>query len=519
MSARGGAFELMIDLEVIRSMEWFILVSYFSILLVLCIYGAHRLMVTHWFHKNCSPDPQPEAHMDELPVVTIQLPLFNEKFVVERLIETTCGIDYPKDRLHIQVLDDSTDETCALAQAKVNDYQKKGWDIVYLHRTDRTGFKAGALDQGLKVAKGDFLAIFDADFVPNASIIKDMIHHFSNDNVGMVQTRWGHLNRDYSLLTQVQSIMLDAHFMIEHNARCYSDCFFNFNGTAGMWRRQTIADAGGWQHDTLTEDLDLSYRAQLKGWKFVFLPSVVCPAELPVEMKAFKSQQHRWAKGSIQVMKKLLPTIWRSDIPFKTKLEATFHLTGNLAYLLMVINSVFFMIPAMMIRERNDWWQILFLDGPLFFLASISFVHFYLSSQRAVFGHTRGRRRFIPALMAVGIGLGINNTRAVVEALLGRESEFVRTPKLGEAALATSGKRKAKKGYRLGNLGWGYLETSVGLLYSWAIIWAIQHGVWAAIPFFVLFQNGFLFIGLQTLAEEWQSMRPKRDWVSLEESS
>jgi cellulose synthase/poly-beta-1,6-N-acetylglucosamine synthase-like glycosyltransferase len=500
-------------------MDWFILVSYFSILSVLCIYGAHRLLITHWFHKNCDPKPQPKGLFDELPQITIQLPLFNEKFVVERLIEATCAIDYPKEKLHIQVLDDSTDETCVLAQDKVREFQKKGVDIVYIHRTNRVGFKAGALDEGLAVAKGDYVAIFDADFVPPANILHNIIHHFTDEKVGMVQTRWGHLNREFSTLTQVQSIMLDAHFMIEHNARCYSNCFFNFNGTAGMWRRAAIEEAGGWEHDTLTEDLDLSYRSQLKGWKFIFLPSVVCPAELPIEMKAFKSQQHRWAKGSIQVMKKLLPTIWRSPISWKAKLEATFHLTGNLAYLLMVINSVFFMIPAMMIRERNDWWQILFLDGPLFFLASISFIHFYLSSQRAVFGHTRGRRRFIPAIMAVGIGLGINNTRAVIEALMGKQSEFVRTPKLGERALEKTANNKRKTGYRLSNVGWGYLETGLGLLYTWAIIWAVLHGVWAAIPFFVLFQNGFLFIGLSTLAEEWQNWRVKLGWVRAGETS
>ena len=308
-------------------------------------------------------------------------------------------------------------------------------------------------------------------------------------------------------------MMLDAHFMIEHNGRSASGLFFNFNGTAGIWRRAAIDEAGGWEHDTLTEDLDLSYRAQLKGWRFLFLPDLDCPAELPASMTAFKSQQHRWAKGSIQVMLKILPKVWRSDVPLRVKMEATFHLTGNIAYLLMIINSIFFLIPSMVIRGHQDWKLILFIDGPLFMMLSVSFVYFYLSSQKIIFGHTKGRKRFVPALMSVGIGLGVNNTRAVIEALFGHESPFVRTPKDGDK----QNRAVKKSGYKLPRAGLGIFEVGLGLLYATAVVWAFATQVWASIPFLLLFQNGFLYMGIMTLREEWQqkNSQPKLQDQSL----
>ncbi len=485
-------------------MDSLILTCYFGILVVLCIYGWHRIHITYLFHRYAKQVPQPETRFDELPIVTIQLPVYNEKFVVERLIDAAVAVDYPKDKLQIQVLDDSTDETRELASNKVAAFARLGFDIQYLHRVDRIGFKAGALEAGLKKARGAFVAIFDADFIPNPTVLRESIHYFSDPKVGMVQTRWEHLNREQNTLTQVQAILLDAHFMIEHGGRCYSDRFFNFNGTAGIWRKTAIADAGGWQHDTLTEDLDLSYRAQIKGWRFLFLPDLTCPAELPTDMIAFKSQQHRWAKGSIQVMKKLLPRIWRSSLPLKVKVEATFHLTGNLAYLLMLTNTLFFVIPSMVVRRDLDWQSVLFVDGPLFLLASVSFIHFYLSSQHAIFQSIKGRKRFIPALMALGIGLGLNNTRAVISALLGRTSEFVRTPKTGAGGSINSLQMAP---YFSRREAWAYLEVMIGVMYTGAIIWAVMSGTWASIPFLVLFQNGFFFVGVKTLAEQVQQRR------------
>ncbi|MGZ3426711.1 MAG: cellulose synthase family protein, partial [Polyangia bacterium] len=291
------------------SLDHVLITSYLVVLLTLAMYGFHRSMLMYLYYRSRGADPSPIARFDptKLPVVTVQLPLFNEMYVAERLLDAINLLEYPRDKLEIQVLDDSTDETQAICRAKVEELQRSGLDIHYIHRVDRTGFKAGALENGLVTGRGEFVMVFDADFLPPPDIIERTVHFFTNPKVGMVQVRWDHVNRDYSRLTELQAMMLDGHFVIEHTARHRSGRFFNFNGTAGIWRVASIADAGGWSHDTLTEDMDLSYRAQLKGWEFIYLKDVVSPAELPVEMNAFKSQQFRWAKGSIQVAKKLLP--------------------------------------------------------------------------------------------------------------------------------------------------------------------------------------------------------------------
>jgi len=267
-------------------------ILYMVVMIIFAVYGVHRYWLLFLFYKNRNNPPRPMGHFEQLPRVTIQLPMYNEKHVVERLIDAVCAIRYPRELLEIQVLDDSTDETCDIARRKVNSIKQQGFNIVLIHRDNRTGYKAGALENGLKTAGGEFVMIFDADFIPAQNILEDMIHFFTDPKIGLVQSRWGHINRDYSILTEIQSIFLDGHFTIEHCARSRSGRYFNFNGTAGIWRKEAIRNAGGWQHDTLTEDLDLSYRAQLRGWKFVFVKDVVCPAELPMDMNAFKSQQH-----------------------------------------------------------------------------------------------------------------------------------------------------------------------------------------------------------------------------------
>ena len=317
--------------------ETLILAAYFFVLVILAVYGWHRYYLVYLYMKHKDQQPVPRGQFETLPVVTIQLPLYNEMYVVDRLVESVCRIDYPRDLLEIQVLDDSTDETREIAELAVRRFAAQGIDIKYIHRTDRTGYKAGALEAGLQVARGEFIAIFDADFIPQPDFLTRTIQYFTDPKVAMVQTRWGHVNEDYSLLTKIQAMLLDAHFVLEHGSRNRGGCFFNFNGTAGIWRRDAIADAGGWQHDTLTEDLDLSYRAQLRGWQFIFLPDHVAPAELPVEMNAFKSQQHRWAKGSIQTFLKLMPRILQSNQPFRVKAEAFFHLSANFNYPLMCV--------------------------------------------------------------------------------------------------------------------------------------------------------------------------------------
>src|SRR6187549_596966 len=409
--------------------ETLILATYFFVLVILAVYGWHRYYLVYLYMKNKGRIPVPAGKLEAWPAVTIQLPIYNEMYVADRLIDAVCQIDYPRQLLEIQVLDDSTDETTIVAERAVRRNAAQGIDIKYLHRTDRTGYKAGALEAGLKVAKGNFIAIFDADFTPTTDFLRRTIPFFGDPAIAMVQARWGHINQDYSLLTKVQSILLDAHFVLEHGGRNRSGLFFNFNGTAGVWRRDAIADAGGWQHDTLTEDLDLSYRAQMKGWRFVFLQDVISQAEIPVEMNAFKSQQHRWAKGSIQVCRKLLPRILASSLPLPIKVEATFHLTANFAYPLMVLLSLL-MFPAMVIRYNMGWYEMMIVDVPLFLGATMSVCSFYLMSQREVFGDSwRSRIRYLPAVLAVGIGISVNNAKAVLEALLGMQSEFTRTPK------------------------------------------------------------------------------------------
>ena len=334
--------------------ETLILALYFFVLLILAVYGWHRYYLVYIYMKHKHEQPVPKATFDDLPVVTIQLPLYNEMYVVDRLIDAVCQIEYPREKLEIQVLDDSTDETRQITELAVRRHALQGADIKYLHREDRTGYKAGALDEGLKVCRGEYVAIFDADFIPKPDFLMRSVHYFTDPKVALVQARWGHINEDYSLLTKIQAVLLDAHFVLEHGSRNRGGCFFNFNGTAGIWRKEAIADGGGWQHDTLTEDLDLSYRTQLKGWQFVFVQDHGAPAELPVEMNAFKSQQHRWAKGSIQTFMKLMPRILQSDQPFKIKAEAFFHLSANFNYPLMVVLSVL-MGPSMVIRYNMGW--------------------------------------------------------------------------------------------------------------------------------------------------------------------
>jgi len=329
--------------------ETLTLAAYFFVLIVLAIYGWHRYYLVYLYLSNRDKEPTLGPPLDPLPAVTIQLPLYNEMYVADRLIDAVCRIDYPRELLEIQVLDDSCDETRGIAELAVRRFAAQGIDIKYYHRSDRTGYKSGALEAGLKVSRGELIAIFDADFIPTSDFLSRLIPHFRDPKVGMVQARWGHINQDYSLLTKIQAILLDGHFILEHGGRNRGGRFFNFNGTAGVWRRAVIADAGGWQHDTLTEDLDLSYRAQLRGWKFVFVSDVIAPAEVPVEMNSFKSQQHRWAKGSIQTCRKLLPRILRSNLPFGVKAEAFFHLSANFNYPLMCVLSVL-IAPSMVIR-------------------------------------------------------------------------------------------------------------------------------------------------------------------------
>src|SRR5688572_3917709 len=479
--------------------ETLTLATYFFVLVILAVYGWHRYYLVYLYMKNKDRQPVPAGVLETLPPVTIQLPIYNEMYVADRLIDAVCLIDYPRELLEIQVLDDSTDETQAVAERAVRRNAAQGVDITYIHRSDRTGYKAGALEAGMRVAKGEFIAIFDADFIPTVDFLRRTVPFFVDPGIAMVQARWGHINQDYSLLTKIQSILLDAHFVLEHGGRNRAGHFFNFNGTAGIWRREAIIDAGGWQHDTLTEDLDLSYRTQLKGWKFHFLPDVVVPAELPVEMNGFKSQQHRWAKGSIQTCRKLLPRILASNQPFGVKAEAFFHLSANFNYVLMVVLSVL-MFPAMYVRYNMGWTEMLLIDVPLFAAATLSVCNFYVVAQRELYTDWRQRLKYLPFLMSIGIGLCVNNTKAVLEAVFGKQSEFARTPKYG---IERDSDEWIGKKYHQAVGVQPIIELILGLYFTGTVFYALANQIYGTLPFLMLFQIGFLYTGLLSILQQY----------------
>ncbi len=477
---------------------------YGAVLLVLTAFGLHRYFILYLYRKHRRSPMLPAGKFDRLPTVTVQLPIFNEIHVARRLLESVAKLDYPADRLEIQVLDDSTDETRALAADLTAELRAAGHDICHLHRENRIGYKAGALDAGLKAARGEFVLILDADFLPPPDLLQKTIHHFTDPGIGMIQTRWGHINRVYSLLTRIQSVFLDGHLLLEQTARSRSGRFFNFNGTGGLWRRTCIEAAGGWQHDTLTEDLDLSYRAQLEGWRFVFLPDVTTPAELPVEMNGFKSQQHRWTKGSIQTCKKLLPRIWRSPLPLPVKLEATIHLTTNFVYSLVVL-LCFLLIPG----HGNG--PSLGLAGNLpfnifvFCAVSVSAAVYYLFAQRELYPREwKLNLALLPLLLGVGIGLSLNNTRAVLEAMCNHQSEFTRTPKYG----IRTGQHTWRRGRYLPIRSFVTLvECVFTTLFFYFFVESLWDGNYLSAPFLLLFVVGFGYVAVLSVAQMMPCIR------------
>jgi len=483
--------------------DWALLIPYFGVLAILSVFGLHRFDTIHTYFKHRKKaTTEPARRFDQLPRVTIQLPLYNERYVLERLIDETVKMEYPRELLQIQVLDDSTDDTHEFAQSLCERYATIGHPIEYIHRKNRNGFKAGALQEGLKTATGEFVAIFDADFIPPPDFLTRTIHHFADPKVGVVQTRWSYLNRDFNFLTEVEAILLDGHFILEHGARSRAGYFFNFNGTAGVLRVSMIDDAGGWQHDTLTEDSDLSYRAQIKGWKFVYLPGLECPSELPVEIHGFQVQQFRWAKGLMQCARKLLPSLWKAEIPFRVKAEAFLHLTPNISYPLMVVVSAL-MLPVMIVRFYMGVWEMMMLDFPLIIASFWSISAFYVIAQREL--HPRNWKRtflFLPLLMAVGVGLTLINTRAVLEALFGVKSGFVRTPKY--AIEGNQQKRMAVKKYKRRS-GWlPYFEIACGTYFLYMCWFAIDTYNYLTLPFLALFVGGYYWVGFGTLYQEYK---------------
>jgi cellulose synthase/poly-beta-1,6-N-acetylglucosamine synthase-like glycosyltransferase len=469
--------------------------AYFALWSVFAALGVRRLWLL-WLYRRARGMVVTGAGSGDLPRVTVQLPVYNELYVVRRLIRSVAALDYPRDRLEIQVLDDSTDGTVALVREEVDRLRAEGLDIRHLRREHRRGYKAGALEYGMDSARGDFLLIFDADFVPKPDLLRRIVPHFADERIGMVQVRWDHLNADHSLLSRVQAISLDGHFVVEHEARAKNGLFFNFNGTAGMWRRRCIDDAGGWQHDTLTEDLDLSYRAHLKGWKFVYLRDVTCSAELPVDMRSFKSQQFRWVKGSVQVSKKILPRIWRSDLPLGRKIEASVHLTHNLTYALVLLLSLC-AYPAVLTRFAGRGLTTLVLELPLFLLATGSVMVFYAVAMAHVRPDWRRRLRYLPVVMSVAIGLSVSNTRAILEGLIGRETPFHRTPTFDVSDRVAAAHRG--KEYRGRQSATAFVEVLLAGYFGWVLFFVIDHGLLGAVPFVLLFLFGYLYVGLLSM--------------------
>ena len=496
-----GVGQLSVDPELLYKIFVF---PYLVVVGLICIYGFHRWALVYLYYRYRKNAPRVRACFLKPPRVTVQLPMYNERYVARRIIERTCQIDYPRDRLEIQVLDDSTDETVDIARGVVDRMRAAGHDIVYIHREKRDGYKAGALEAGLGTATGEFICIFDADFMPPADILRGTVDYFTDPSVGMVQARWDHINRDHSLLTKTQAILLDGHFMIEHTARNRSGRFMSFNGTAGIWRRSCIDDAGGWQHDTLTEDLDLSYRAQMKHWRFVFLPELISPAELPPEMNAFKVQQYRWAKGGAQTCKKLLPRIMRSRLPWRIKLEAFFHLTSCTVYIYMVLLTVL-LVPALYLKLsmfRDTVLGRVMFDSSLFLIAACSPSTFYLASQQEIFRTWADKIKFLPLLMSLGIGISLSNARAALAGFFGKQSEFVRTPKFGVETASDDrwrGRLETLQPRRKRNLQ-PYFEIGMGIyLLGGVILCLTNHKVTIGVPFLIMFMAGYFHIGLTSL--------------------
>lgn len=485
-------------------------ILYLSILSVISLYGFHKILMIWRFYKYRDQDntqsidrqkinwekPARSFSPDNLPKVTVQLPIFNELYVAERLLAAVTQLSYPANRLEIQVLDDSTDETQQLVYQKAAELKQQGFNIHYIHRAHRQGFKAGALAYGLQQASSELIMIFDADFVPHPNTLLQMVDHFTDPQVGMVQARWTHINRQYSLLTEIQALMLDGHFVIEQTARNRSGCFFNFNGTAGIWRAAAITDAGGWQHTTVTEDLDLSYRAQLKGWRCIYLPHVAVPAELPMEMNSFKAQQFRWAKGASQVAKKLLLPVFRSTEPLHVKFEAFLHLTNNFNYLLLIV-LLLLSLPYQIYVSEHHWQYGFLIYIPIFLVTTTNLLGFYWVSQkeqRLLPGALQSSWRFfyqIFLLMSIGIGLSLNQSLAVCDGLIGTGNDFVRTPKHGVITKSETWKTKKYRGAKTWVL---CLELMMLIYLAITIAFAIYHAHYLSLPFLLLFFTGYTYV-------------------------
>ena len=473
-------------------------IIHFTALGGLLFYGLHRIwLIACWYaERRKNPPIVAPANPAYFPAVTIQLPLYNERFVAARLIEFAARIEWPKDKLEIQVLDDSTDDTRGIVDETVSRLAIDGVNIRVFRRGHRKGYKAGALQEGMAHATGEFIAIFDADFLPQPDFLVKAVPCFSDQRVGMVQARWTFLNAEASWLTDIQSLLRSPHFGIEHRVRCGRNLFFNFNGTAGIWRRSAIESAGGWKADTVTEDLDLSYRAQLRGWKFIYRDDITVPSELPITLAAFRSQQQRWAKGSIQTARKILPRLLASPLPFPVKAEAVAHLLANLGWLLGALTTLT-LYAAITWRVGIGPYQLLKIDLPL--LAGTSFaILLYFFAYTLASGSVRSLR-WLPLLPVFGIGMSPSISLSVIKGAFSSGGHFERTPKFGlqgsqpPPLLAFLYRQKAIPYLAINVLFLCY--SFLPLVFSW------QRETWLALPFLALFPAGFLLVILKDLAD------------------
>lgn len=451
------------------------------------------LALTYFFNKRKGEILQKPQIPTHWPKVTIQLPLYNERYVVERLIDCIAKIDYPREQLQIQVLDDSTDETTALVEAKIKALKATSLQIELVRRPERKGFKAGALAYGLQSATGEFVAIFDADFLPNPDFLKNTIPHFQEENVGVVQTRWGHINEEQSLLTRLQAFALDAHFSVEQKGRNLAEHFINFNGTAGVWRRATIDDAGGWQADTLTEDLDLSYRAQLKKWKFVYREDLITPAELPVAMSALKSQQFRWTKGAAECARKNLGKVLKDkEVGLSHKFHAVFHLLNSFIFI-SILSMSLLSIPVVFIKANLTEYSFVFdlasYMGYSYLFLGFFFFMAYLSRRPFNLKTCFSFLAWFPVFMIISLGLSLHNGIAALEGYIGKKSPFVRTPKFG-ADFKTNGWKRNK--YLIKSIGWlTWVEILLTSVFTGLVFYDIQIGEWGLLPFHIMLVFGY----------------------------
>jgi len=474
--------------------HYIILNIYLVCLAVIGIFSIEALYLTFKFWRG-SKKKELQINSKSLPSVTIQLPIFNEQYVAKRLIESVCSVNYPLDKLQVQVLDDSNDQTTQICEEQVNLYKKKDINIVHIHRDERIGFKAGALRMGLEKAEGELIAIFDADFIPGKNFLLDTVDQFHDPMVGMVQTRWDHLNEDFSLLTRAQAFGLSGHFIIEQNGRNNAGCFMNFNGTAGIWRKKCIEDSGNWQDDTLTEDLDLSYRAQIRGWKFLYMNDIPTLSELPAEINTLKGQQYRWTKGAIETARKILPLLWRSKHSVYKKIHGSFHLLGNIVYpfifLLAILN-----LPVILIKNDIPQTGIYFIIFTFFMLSFASSFVFYVLSQRALNKDWITRMLMFPIFMSGSMGLSINNSRAVIHGLLKKRTPFIRTPKF--RLIGKSGTFKGK-GYGISFDKMIYVEVLMAIYSFFGVLMAIYHFELGILPFMIMFLIGFSITGFLSI--------------------